>query len=138
MESIQQPNEALAAAAAQAGITSSGEMVDDGTVLYIDPNDPQAAEILQQAGLRLADDGTVISIAGDEMQVATAAAAAPPMHPHDEMMAQQDHNTPLPVDDKQQIALPTEPVPEAKLVSVNTVRSKLVLADFDQNDQELF
>ena len=33
--------------------------VDDGTILYIDPNDPQAAEILQQAGLRLAEDGTV-------------------------------------------------------------------------------
>lgn len=39
-----------------------GEVSDDGTVLYIDPNDPQAAEILQQAGLRLAEDGTVSSL----------------------------------------------------------------------------
>ena len=36
--------------------------IDDGTILYIDPNDPQAAEILQQAGLQLAEDGTVSSI----------------------------------------------------------------------------
>jgi len=34
----------------------------DGTILYIDPNDPQAAEILQQAGLRLTDEGTVASL----------------------------------------------------------------------------
>merc|ERR1712223_1429373 len=33
---------------------------NDGTVLYIDPNDPQAAALLQQAGLTIADDGTVI------------------------------------------------------------------------------
>jgi hypothetical protein len=43
--------------------------VDDGQVLYIDPNDPQAAEILQQAGLRLAEDGTVTSIADSGMVV---------------------------------------------------------------------
>ena len=28
--------------------------------MYIDPNDPQAAALLQQAGLTIADDGTVI------------------------------------------------------------------------------
>ena len=33
---------------------------NDGTVLYIDPNDPQAAALLQQAGLTLTEDGTVI------------------------------------------------------------------------------
>ena len=44
------------------------EQVDDGTVLYIDPNDPQAAEILQQAGLRLTEDGTVISLTPEEQQ----------------------------------------------------------------------
>jgi hypothetical protein len=38
---------------------AGGGEIDDGTILYIDPNDPQAAEILQQAGLRLAEDGTV-------------------------------------------------------------------------------
>ena len=33
-----------------------------GTVLYIDPNDPQAAEILEQAGLRLTEDGQVTQL----------------------------------------------------------------------------
>ena len=33
---------------------------NDGTVLYIDPNDPQAAALLQQAGLTITEDGTVI------------------------------------------------------------------------------
>lgn len=39
-----------------------GELGDfnDGTVLYIDPNDPQAAALLQQAGLTITEDGTVI------------------------------------------------------------------------------
>ena len=40
----------------------AGELQDfnDGTVLYIDPNDPQAAALLQQAGLTITEDGTVI------------------------------------------------------------------------------
>ena len=42
----------------QGGI--EGADFNDGTVLYIDPNDPQAAALLQQAGLTIADDGTVI------------------------------------------------------------------------------
>ena len=41
--------------------------INDGTVLYIDPNDPQAAALLQQAGLMLSEDGTVQSIAGAEV-----------------------------------------------------------------------
>ena len=40
---------------------------NDGTVLYIDPNDPQAAALLQQAGLTITEDGTVIG--GIEHQV---------------------------------------------------------------------
>ena len=39
---------------------AEGADFNDGTVLYIDPNDPQAAALLQQAGLTIADDGTVI------------------------------------------------------------------------------
>ncbi len=57
----------------------------DGTILYIDPNDPQAAEILQQAGLRLTEDGTVASLTpnqtvqdvGNVSSVAAAATMAP-------------------------------------------------------------
>ncbi len=52
-----------AAAAVEVGADGGGA-VGDGTILYIDPNDPQAAEILQQAGLRLTDDGTVTSLTG--------------------------------------------------------------------------
>ena len=60
----------------------------DGTILYIDPNDPQAAEILQQAGLRLTDDGTVTSLAQDAASAPTSAAvttttSAPSMEPLD-------------------------------------------------------
>ena len=44
-----------------AGDVGTGE-VNDGTVLYIDPNDPQAAALLQQAGLTLAEDGSVMAI----------------------------------------------------------------------------
>ena len=44
------------------GETNALGEINDGTILYIDPNDPQAAEILQQAGLRLAEDGTVRSV----------------------------------------------------------------------------
>ena len=39
---------------------------NDGTVLYIDPNDPQAAALLQQAGLTITEDGTVIGGITDE------------------------------------------------------------------------
>jgi hypothetical protein len=51
----------LAAAAEESGLVhgAAGGEVDDGTILYIDPNDPHAAEILQQAGLRLAEDGSI-------------------------------------------------------------------------------
>ena len=42
---------------------------NDGTVLYIDPNDPQAAALLQQAGLTIADDGTVIGGIEEGVQV---------------------------------------------------------------------
>lgn len=49
----------------------------DGQVLYIDPNDPQAAELLQQAGLRLADDGTVTSLP-EESPIKTEPAPQPP------------------------------------------------------------
>ena len=44
--------------------------VNDGTVLYIDPNDPQAAALLQQAGLTLVEDGTVQNIASTAEQTA--------------------------------------------------------------------
>ena len=40
--------------------------INDGTVLYIDPNDPQAAALLQQAGLMLSEDGTVQTIGASE------------------------------------------------------------------------
>ena len=46
--------------------------INDGTVLYIDPNDPQAAALLQQAGLMLSEDGTVQSIAGAEVNALDA------------------------------------------------------------------
>jgi hypothetical protein len=39
----------LAASGIDVGTDVSGEL-NDGTVLYIDPNDPQAAALLQQAG----------------------------------------------------------------------------------------
>lgn len=56
--------------------TEGGEGVsindfNDGTVLYIDPNDPQAAALLQQAGLTITEDGTVIG-GIDENQVQQA------------------------------------------------------------------
>lgn len=53
---------------------AAGGDLGDGTILYIDPNDPHAAELLQQAGLRLTDDGTVTSLAPD-----SAGEAAPPV-----------------------------------------------------------
>ena len=37
--------------------------------MYIDPNDPQAAALLQQAGLTIADDGTVIGGIEEGVQV---------------------------------------------------------------------
>ena len=59
------------------GENTLGE-IDDGTILYIDPNDPQAAEILQQAGLRLAEDGTVRSMhAGAEYVTADGTQVVP-------------------------------------------------------------
>jgi hypothetical protein len=39
----------LAAGMDVVGSDGSGD-INDGTVLYIDPNDPQAAALLQQAG----------------------------------------------------------------------------------------
>ena len=47
---------------AEQGAEVAGDLGDfnDGTVLYIDPNDPQAAALLQQAGLTITEDGTVI------------------------------------------------------------------------------
>lgn len=44
--------------AGEAGVSIND--FNDGTVLYIDPNDPQAAALLQQAGLTITEDGTVI------------------------------------------------------------------------------
>jgi hypothetical protein len=41
--------ELLAASGIEMGSDVAGE-INDGTVLYIDPNDPQAAALLQQAG----------------------------------------------------------------------------------------
>lgn len=116
------------------------EQVDDGTVLYIDPNDPQAAEILQQAGLRLAEDGTVISLTPEEQQqialnqqqqqqqigsmdaLATATAVAtgstelltqPQIQ---QQLAQQQLQPQEEV--KPIISLPQEPVPPSKLTPV--------------------
>ena len=43
------PAELLAASGIEMGSEVTGE-INDGTVLYIDPNDPQAAALLQQAG----------------------------------------------------------------------------------------
>lgn len=54
---------AVAEAQQQAATVTLSD-INDGTVLYIDPNDPQAAALLQQAGLALAEDGTVHSIQG--------------------------------------------------------------------------
>ena len=53
-----------------------GGDLDNGTILYIDPNDPHSAELLQQAGLRLADDGTVTSLAPDAVTDAVTSLAA--------------------------------------------------------------
>ena len=50
--------------------------INDGTVLYIDPNDPQAAALLQQAGLMLSEDGTVQSIGGAEVNALDASNVA--------------------------------------------------------------
>jgi hypothetical protein len=50
--------------------------INDGTVLYIDPNDPQAAALLQQAGLMLSEDGTVQSIGAAEVNDLDASASA--------------------------------------------------------------
>ena len=52
--------------------------INDGTVLYIDPNDPQAAALLQQAGLMLSEDGTVQSIGGAEVNALDANASGVP------------------------------------------------------------
>jgi len=41
---------------------------NDGTVLYIDPNDPQAAALLQQAGLTIAEDGTVTQLTDENAE----------------------------------------------------------------------
>ena len=41
---------------------------NDGTVLYIDPNDPQAAALLQQAGLTITEDGTVIGVTDENAE----------------------------------------------------------------------
>lgn len=43
---------------------------NDGTVLYIDPNDPQAAALLQQAGLTITEDGTVIGVTDENAEQA--------------------------------------------------------------------
>ncbi len=54
---------------------------DDGTIVLIgDPNDPQAAEFLQQAGLRLMDDGTVqqMNLEGEQPVTSVAELAAAP------------------------------------------------------------
>ena len=49
--------------------------INDGTVLYIDPNDPQAAALLQQAGLMLSEDGTVQTIGTTEVNALDASGA---------------------------------------------------------------
>ena len=49
--------------------------INEGTVLYIDPNDPQAAALLQQAGLMLSEDGTVQSIGSAEVNNLDAGSA---------------------------------------------------------------
>ena len=61
------------------GADAAPGAVDDGTILYIDPNDPQAAEILQQAGLRLAEDGTVqqANIEGEGLNLEAAPVVEP-------------------------------------------------------------
>ena len=61
------------------GADATPGAVDDGTILYIDPNDPQAAEILQQAGLRLAEDGTVqqANIEGEGLNLEAAPVVEP-------------------------------------------------------------
>ena len=41
---------------------------NDGTVLYIDPNDPQAAALLQQAGLTITEDGTVVGVTDENAE----------------------------------------------------------------------
>ena len=46
--------ESLLASGMDVGSEVSGE-INDGTVLYIDPNDPQAAALLQQAGIKKSD-----------------------------------------------------------------------------------
>ena len=56
---------------------------NDGTVLYIDPNDPQAAALLQQAGLTITEDGTVIggideSVVQQQQEVDAAQAQGEP------------------------------------------------------------
>ena len=52
------PAELLAASGIEMGSEVTGE-INDGTVLYIDPNDPQAAALLQQAGnLVIPDQGS--------------------------------------------------------------------------------
>ena len=65
---------AIAAGDAAGGVALNE--INDGTVLYIDPNDPQAAALLQQAGLMLSEDGTVQSIAGAEVNALDASNAA--------------------------------------------------------------
>ncbi len=92
----------LGAAGGVAGLSqqqgAAGEAGGDGTILYIDPNDPQAAEILQQAGLRLTDDGTVTSLAQEAPSASAATTTAPSMESLDvAQVAQAVGATPAPV-----------------------------------------
>ncbi len=91
--------------------------INDGTILYIDPNDPQAAALLQQAGLTLSEDGTVQSIGGGIVEeAANAAGVGNDMLKNDivsqaldQAIEQQavETKTELPP----QVTLPTEPLP---------------------------
>ena len=60
------PGLAIAASDGDASGAVALNEINDGTVLYIDPNDPQAAALLQQAGLMLSEDGTVQTIGATE------------------------------------------------------------------------
>ncbi|TRY76407.1 hypothetical protein TCAL_00036 [Tigriopus californicus] len=95
-----------------------GDGGDDGTVLYIDPNDPQAAEILQQAGLRLTEDGQVVphnsEIDGklDLVGMSTASSNA-----QDLIGSLQSPVTTAVASQPAPIMLPQQPVPATKLAT---------------------
>lgn len=94
-----------------------GDGGDDGTVLYIDPNDPQAAEILQQAGLRLTEDGQVVPHNSDiDSKLDLVGMSTASSNAQDLIGNLQSPVTTAVASQPASIMLPQQPVPATKLV----------------------